>query len=153
MQAFYRDNEPMIRGEYVEASLIVIDDYEQCEALREALTTDEAFAAVSAEISVDASVRERRGDVGLFMPHAGPWGFEDALFDMEVGEQRTFDLNGYCHLVRVRNRVTPPLPAIELVEENIRGLVRRDKERELLQALFDRAQAAVTVTRPPAANP
>ena len=107
----------------------------------------EAFREAARSRSLDTETAAEGGDLGLFMNHAGPHGFESELFSMQPGEMRIFDGPRGCHLVRVTQRNTPPLPPLHDVAPRIRALLETREERALLEALLERAAVTVPVTR------
>ncbi len=81
------------------------------------------------------------------MNHGATSGVAGALFDMAVGEMRVLETEQGCHLVRLTERVTPPLPPLAAVEERLRALLRREQEIRLLRALVEDSARHVTVER------
>jgi len=148
VRAYYAANASVIRGEGVRAAQILLARREACEALARDIDSEQAFREAARARSADRESAARGGDIGLFMNHAGPYGFETELFAMQPGEMRVFQTGRGCHLVRVTGRETPPLPPLAEVAPRIRELLETREERALLGALFERAQARVTVERP-----
>ena len=149
VRKYFDENASVIRGEYVRASEIQLAQREGCEKLRSAIDSEQAFEAAARERSIHKESAERGGDIGLFMNHEGPFGFEIALFEMQPGEMRVFESPQGCHLVRITERVTPPLPPFTDVEPRIRELLRRQQESALLGALLERGEMNLDVERKP----
>lgn len=149
VREFYDEQASAIRGETVRASQIVLASRADCKALSESIDSQAEFGEVARSRSLDAESAARDGDIGRFMNHAGPFGFEEDLFEMEIGEMRVFDSELGCHLVRLTEHDLPPLPPYAEVEPGIRGFLQRQREAELLRELIDRAGEGVSVERFP----
>jgi len=147
VRAYYDANASAIRGESVRAAHIVLARRDQCEALARGIDSDEAFRDAARARSLDRESAARGGDIGLFMNHAGPYGFETALFTMQPGDMQVFETGRGCHLVRITGRETPPLPPLADVAPRIRTLLETGEERALLDALLERARATIDVQR------
>jgi peptidyl-prolyl cis-trans isomerase C len=147
VQKYFQDNASAIRGENVRASEIRLAQKEDCESLMASIDSQQAFEAAARERSMDRRSGERGGDIGLFMNHEGPFGFEAALFEMQKGDMRVFQSAEGCHLVRVTERVTPPLPPLEEVAPRIREILRTQQERALLGELLERGEKGLDVER------
>jgi parvulin-like peptidyl-prolyl isomerase len=145
--AFYELNEGAIRGEYVEVGQIVLGRREECEALRERVDSAATFRSLAEARSLDRASAERGGDLGRFMNHEGPYGFEEKLFEMRTGDLAVFDAPEGCRVVRVNARVTPPLPPLDEVEPRIRDLLRRQQEVTLLRGLIERSSHGLEIER------
>lgn len=146
---FYQTNAGAIRGEHVRASQIVMAKREQCDALRQSIKSLGAFETAAREHSLDQESARLDGDIGRFMNHTGPYGFEVELFDMQVDEMRVFESSKGCHLVRITEHVVPPLPPLREVEPRIRSLLERQQEIDLLSALMERSEKSITLERRP----
>jgi parvulin-like peptidyl-prolyl isomerase len=145
---YYRDNASAIRGENLRASQILLATRGECDVLIATPMTDADFADTARTRSLDRESAARGGDIGLFMNHSGPYGFETELFRMQPGETRAFDTDRGCHLVRVTERETPPLPPLAEVEDRLRAILEARLRRELLERLLARASETVSVERP-----
>ncbi len=149
VQKYYDENASVIRGEYVRASEIQLAQREDCEELGRSIDSEQAFEAAARERSIHKESAEQGGDIGLFMNHEGPFGFEISLFEMQPGEMRVFESPEGCHLVRITERVVPPLPPLGDVAPRIRELLRRQQESALLGALLERGEMNLDVERKP----
>ncbi len=140
VEHYYRENASVIRNENIQVRQIVLPKREACEAIMAQIDSEDTFIALAKSRSLHASSKEG-GDLGRYMRHPGPLGFEEQWFDMQVNEMRIFESPEGCHLVRVVDRVTPALPPLEAVQERIRFVLRRNKEISLLHTLIgERAQ-------------
>ena len=140
VERYYHDNTSVIRNETIRVRQIVLPTREACEALMVKIDSEAAFIELAKTHSQHASAQDG-GDLGRYMRHAGPLGFEEQWFDMAVDEMRIFASPEGCHLVRVVDRITPPLPPLEEVQERIRFILQRNQEISLLRALIgERAQ-------------
>ncbi len=144
---YYIENSSSIRGEYIRASQILMAKLDDCKALMETIDSKETFEAAVAKRSIDKVSVSRKGDMGLFMNHDGPLQFEAQFFDMQPNEMRIFESDAGCHLVRITERVTPPLPPLKDVEVRIREILYTEQERALLGELLDRSERSIKVER------
>ncbi len=140
VEHYYRENASVIRNETIRVRQIVLPTRDACEALMAQIDSEAAFIQLAKNHSVHASAKDG-GDLGRYMQHAGPLGFEEKWFDMAVHEMRIFESPEGCHLVRVVDRITPPLPPLQDVQERIRFILQRNQEISLLHTLIgERAQ-------------
>ena len=146
VERYYRDNASVIRNETIRVRQIVRPRREACEALRAQIDSEATFVALAKRHSLHASAEEG-GDLGRYMRHAGPLGFEEQWFDMQVDDMRIFESPEGCHLVRVVERITPPLPPLEQVRERIRFILQRNQEISLLRALIDERAQGMRIER------
>lgn len=151
---YYKANASVIRDEHVRASQILLKQHGECVTLQATIASDTEFATAAREQSLHRESADKAGDIGLYMNHNGPLGFESRFFEMQPGDMQVFDSADGCHLVRIMERVTPPLPPLEQVAARIRALLEQQQRSELLQALLSRASTKVQVERlRPAAGP
>ncbi|ETW94977.1 MAG: hypothetical protein ETSY1_32535 [Candidatus Entotheonella factor] len=140
VEHYYREHASVIRNETIRVRQIVLPTRDACEALMARIDSEAAFMELAKTHSLHASAKEG-GDLGRYMRHPGPLGFEEDWFDMGVDEMRIFESPEGCHLVRVVDRITPPLPPLEEVQDRIRFILQRNQEISLLRALIgERAQ-------------
>ncbi len=140
VEHYYRENASVIRNETIRVRQIVLPTRDACETLKMQIDSEATFMQLAKVHSLHASAKEG-GDLGRYMRHAGPLGFEESWFDMAVDEMRIFESPEGCHLVRVTDRLTPPLPPLEAVQERIRFILQRNQEISLLRTLIgERAQ-------------
>lgn len=135
IERYYLENASVIRNETIRVRQIVLPTRDACEALMAQIDSEAAFIHLAKTHSRHASAKEG-GDLGRYMRHPGPLGFEEDWFDMHVDEMRIFESPEGCHLVRVVDRVTPPLPPLEEVQDRIRFILQRNQEISLLRALI-----------------
>ncbi|MFT5446951.1 MAG: parvulin-like peptidyl-prolyl isomerase [Gammaproteobacteria bacterium] len=145
---FYKANASAIRDENVRASQILLKQRNECVALKATITSDAEFAAAARKRSLHRASADKDGDIGLYMNHNGPLGFETRFFEMQAGEMQVFESEDGCHLVRIVERVTPPMPPLENVAPRIRTLLGQQLRGDLLKALLAQASAKVQVKRP-----
>jgi len=148
VRKYYEDNASAIRDENVRVSQILLRQHAECASLMTTISSDKQFASAARAHSLHRESADRGGDIGLYMNHSGPLGFETQFFTMQPGEMQIFDSADGCHLVRIIERVTPPMPPFEQVAPRIRSLIERQQQIELLRALLDKASANVEVIRP-----
>ena len=111
------------------------------------IESDADFEAAARGRSLHRESADKGGDIGLYMNHDGPLGFETKFFEMQVGDMRVFESGDGCHLVRIMERVTPPMPPLEQVAPRIRVLIERGQQIKLLRELIEKASATIKVER------
>jgi peptidyl-prolyl cis-trans isomerase C len=146
IRKYYNDNAGAIRDENVRVSQILLERRSECTSLMATIDSDTSFAAAARAHSLHRESADKGGDIGLYMNHNGPLGFETQFFDIEAGDMRVFESADGCHLVRIMERVTPPMPPLEQVAPRIRTLIERQQQTELLGALIEKASATVGIT-------
>lgn len=149
IQAYYRDNESMIRGESVRVRHILRPTSPECEALQQQIDSEATFIRLAATHSLDRKTAPQGGDLGHVMRHPGALGFEPEWFTMQPGEMRIFESSQGCHLVRVAEHSLPPLPPLEQVRERIRFVLQRNQEIKLLRSLIAERSRDMIITRIP----
>ncbi len=147
IQAYYRDHASVIRGEHVRVRHILLKTRQACEAMLAQIDSEATFIEMAKTHSLDATSAAKGGDLGRFMRHPGPLGFEEQWFDMQPEEMRVFVSPQGCHIIRLVERNTPPLPPLEDVRERIQFVLQRDQEIALLRALIDQRGQDMNVER------
>ena len=145
VRRFYDENPGNVRNDHVGVSQIVLGTRAECERMMAEIDSRDAFAEAARSHSLDKETASKGGEIGYFMDHAGPYGFEQALFDMTPGEMAIFDRDDGCHLVRVTERVTPPMPPFENVEPSIREFLEGERRGRLLRELVERSAQGIEV--------
>lgn len=147
VEQYYHDNASAIRSEHVQVSHILLKARVECEVLQKQIKSKEEFAQLAQQRSLHRDSAKNGGDIGSYMNHPGALGFEERFFDMKVGEMGVFKGSDGCHLVRITDRVTPPLPPLAKVSSRIREIITRNREIELLSALIKKSSTYVEVIR------
>ena len=147
IRAYYAEHPSQIRGVTVQARQILLSTKKECERLQHTIQSEGEFMKMATQFSLDPHTAKDGGNLGFFMNHPGPLGFEESLFDMKLGEMQIFETAQGCHLVRVVSRTDPPMPTLAEVEERIRFVLSRNQEIQLLRKLIQRASQTVNVER------
>ena len=148
VKAFYENNESAVRGEVVDVSQILRAERSECESMQSRVNQGESFSVLAGQFSEHAESATNGGALGYFMDHDGPLGFEQTVFRMQPGEMAIFETNEGCHLIKVNERIIPPIPPFENVAGQIEFLLRRQQEIDLLRALVEGAESRVSVQWP-----
>jgi hypothetical protein len=143
--AYYEENLDRVRGAHVRARRIFRAKAKECEPLRAQTGSDEAFADVARRLSQDRATAAEGGDLGPVFPTPGPLGFERELFTMRAGETRVFRDGKGCSLVRVVERIDPPIPSLDEVRDSLRTFLETRREEQLLSDLVAEARKTVKV--------
>lgn len=147
IEQYYRDNASVIRDERVQVSHILMKSRDECEAMLKRINSSEEFAELARQHSLHKDSAEKGGDIGSYMNHPSGLGFEERFFEMKNGDMRVFESSDGCHVVRVTDRITPPMPPLAKVSERIREIIDREKEIELLSSLIESSSRTVEVIR------
>jgi hypothetical protein len=145
VRQYYREHASLVRGEHMRVRDIVLARREECERLRSELHSETDFIEKAKVLSLGKASAPDGGDLGYLMKVRGELGFEPELFDMSPGQMGIFDGPGGCHLVWIVEHIDPPLLPLGVVQQPIREFLQNAQERELLQALVDRAREHVNV--------
>jgi parvulin-like peptidyl-prolyl isomerase len=145
VRRYYTEHPDWVRGEHLRVRQIVRPRRAECEALRDRIASEAAFAALAREQSLDRASAAEGGDLGYLMRVKGELGFEPELFEMRPGEMRVFDSPSGCHLVRAGEYVDPPLPPLEQVRDQLRAFLEEQQEERLLVEWLREAGEAVKV--------
>lgn len=147
IQTYYRDNASVIRGETVRVRHILLPQRTKCEALLVQIDSEATFIELAKTHSLDQSSVQKGGDLGRFMRHPGPLGFEQQWFDMQPGDMRIFESPQGCHIIRLIERETPPMPPLKQMRERIRFVLARNREITLLRTLIDQRARDMHIER------
>ncbi len=115
------------------ASHILLNTAEEAEEIKERLNQGASFEELAENRSKDATSK-KQGDVGYFSKGQLIPEFENACFELEVGETRGVIQTqfGY-HIIKLTDKKSPEVQEFEKVQ----GLIRKELERERKQQLLD----------------
>lgn len=119
--------------ERIRASHILTNTEEEAQRAQEELRAGADFAEVAKRCSKDLT-RDRGGDLGYFKRGQMIPEFERACFNLNVGEVSGVVKTrfGY-HIIKVTDRKSATYHKFEDVEEGIRALISRQRQREKLE--------------------
>jgi peptidyl-prolyl cis-trans isomerase C len=109
------------------------------EELRERAASGEDFSALAGQYSADQGSAQQGGDLGWFERGRMVQPFEEAAFDLEVGEvsdvvETPFGL----HIIKLDDR---EVPSLDEVEEEFRQQVKDERRQASLNAYVDSLEA------------
>lgn len=121
--------------EEVSARHILVATEEEAKAVIAELDGGKAFADVAKEKSTDSN-KDAGGDLGWFGKGRMVPEFEAAAFALEKGAYTKTPVQtqfGF-HVIKLEDKRIAPPPAFDLVEQQVRQLVMRDKYIEVIEA-------------------
>lgn len=115
--------------------------YEKIKLVKNLLEGGEDFAVVAREYSDDTGTKENGGDLGLFERRMMVQEFDEAAFNLKVGEISDIVQTGFgYHIIKVTE--IPDLPTFEEEKDNLRNIYKRlrypDDHRKLISSLRDK---------------
>lgn len=136
----------------IEASHILVEDEETAQDLRQEIEDGADFATIAEANSIDPGSAEQGGELGFFGVGQMVPEFEDAAYNMEVGEisEPIQTTNGW-HIIKVTDkREVEDMPPLEEMEDQLRRQIATEKidqstAQDKLQQLMDDANINVQV--------
>lgn len=136
----------------IEASHILVEDEETAQNLREEIEEGADFATIAEANSVDPGSAEAGGELGFFGTGAMVPEFEEAAYNLEVGEisEPIQTTNGW-HIIKVTDkREVEDIAPLEEMEDELRRQIATEKidqtaAQEKLQQLMDDANIDVKI--------
>lgn len=101
-----------------------------------ALKNGEDFAEVAKRFSDDPGSREKGGDLGFFERRMMVPQFDEAAFNLEVGQlSDVIETSFGLHVIKVTEK--QPYPGYDEDRENLKNLLKRDRYNDLYSELVD----------------
>ncbi|MBS3648050.1 peptidylprolyl isomerase [Pseudaminobacter sp. 19-2017] len=121
----------------VHARHILVKTKEEAEAIIKQIEGGAKFEDIAKEKSGDAGSGAQGGDLGWFGPGQMVPEFEKAAFALGVGEFTKEPVQSQFgwHIIKVEDKRTKQPPAFDVVKEQIRSLMLREKYFELVKSL------------------
>lgn len=131
----------------VEASHILVEDESVAKEIKEKLNNGADFKELAKEYS-NCPSKENGGNLGVFTKGQMVKEFEDAAFNMGVGEisDPVKTQFGY-HIIKVTNKNDESVRTFEEAKPDIERLVRREKEKDLYKHTVERLYKKYNVTK------
>ncbi|RIU92708.1 peptidylprolyl isomerase [Oceanobacillus picturae] len=129
MNDYFDENEASFGTEaQVEASHILVDDEETAKEVLEKLNDGEDFAELVTEYSTDEATLETDGELGFFGSGVMDEAFEEAAFQLEVGEisDPVETAYGY-HIIKVTDKTEAKEAVFEDVKDEIESTLYESK--------------------------
>jgi peptidyl-prolyl cis-trans isomerase C len=147
LRAFYDQNRTqLVTPARVKARHIVVKTRAEAQSVRERLAGGADFATVAAEVSLEASTRDKGGDLGWVPRGVMTRPFEDAIFALAAGQiSEPIETPYGVHIVKIEEVQEPALPAFELVRDDIRIRILQQRRDQLKKQLA--AKIGVTVNQ------
>ena len=147
LRAFYDQNRTqLVTPARVKARHIVVKTRAEAQSVRERLAGGADFATVAAEVSLEASTRDKGGDLGWVPRGVMTQPFEDAIFALAAGQiSEPIETPYGVHVVKIDEVQEPALPAFELVRDDIRIRILQQRRDQLKKQLA--AKIGVTINQ------
>jgi len=148
LRAFYEQNKnDLIRPAQVKARHIVVKTRDEAQGIIKRLRGGADFAAVAAEVSLEAATRAKGGDLGWVPRGVMTKPFEDAIFALAAGQiSGPIETPYGVHVVKIEEIQQPAMPAFELVRDDIRTRILQQRREQLKQQLA--TKIGVTINQP-----
>lgn len=148
---YEKDIAGYVAPEEVHARHILVKTEEEANAILKELAAGGDFQAIAKEKSQDPGSKANGGDLGFFAKGQMVPEFEAEAFALKPGETSAKPIKtqfGY-HIMKVEERRTQPVPALDQVRDQVIQMVERDKYQEALAKM--RGEAKIEILTPPAA--
>ncbi|PCM45470.1 SurA N-terminal domain-containing protein [Marinobacter sp. ANT_B65] len=157
LQAYYEQRSGDLAREERRASHILIEDGadagQTMATIQERLEAGESFEELAKEFSIDTVSAKDGGDLGFAGRGVYDEAFEEALFALDQGQVSGPVKTGFgVHLIRLDDVRRSEVPAIEELEQQLRGELARERAQEkyaeVRAELADSAYAADDLAGP-----
>lgn len=132
----------------IRASHILLDDPDTAQMVLEKLQQGESFEKLAYQYSKDPSAKRNKGDLGYFVWGAMVPEFQEAAFQMEVGEVSppVKSQFGY-HIIKLVDRLPNEARAsLDAMHDEIAQQLQQQKERELMEEFLEEVRQRYTIT-------
>ena len=125
--------------EEINAAHILVDSKELADSIYKMLKNGASFEELAAKYSLDRGTKDRGGDLGWFTAFTMDPDFEKAAFALNPGQfSEPVKTRFGWHIIMVKGkRKNPNLKTFEEEKERITDLLRRKKQRELVDKFLE----------------
>jgi peptidyl-prolyl cis-trans isomerase C len=142
---YEKDIAGFVPPEEVHARHILVKTEDEANAVLKQLADGGNFEAIAKEKSQDPGSKDNGGDLGFFAKGQMVPEFEAEAFALKPGETSTKPVKsqfGY-HIIKVEERRTQPVPALDQVREQVIQMVQRDKYQDTLAKMHSAAKIEI----------
>jgi len=121
LESYFEENRTMFDvAEQIEASHILVEDLDTAEEVVEKLDEGEDFSELALEYSTDTTNAETGGELGFFARNEMVSEFDDAAFEMEVGDvSEPVETEFGYHIIKVTDQVEEETAEYSDVKEDV----------------------------------
>jgi parvulin-like peptidyl-prolyl isomerase/Tfp pilus assembly protein PilF len=124
--------------ERVRASHILVSDSELADDLHQRLLDGEDFAVLAREYSIDTGTSSNGGDLDWFERGDMVPEFEEAAFDLEVGQiSKPIESQYGYHIILLTDRQAAFVPALNDIKDQVRDDYIADQEQERFASWYE----------------
>ena len=136
IEDYFNKNKDLFKQKLsVNASHILVNNSKDANVVLKELKKGRSFEEVAKELSIDPGTKDNGGNLGVFPKGVMIKEFEDAAFDLKVGEVSIPIKSPFgVHIIKVYDRIEEKDADLEESKDKIEELVRREK---LNQAVGD----------------
>ncbi len=131
----------------IRASHILVDDPDTAQMILEKLQAGESFEKLAFEYSKDPSAKRNKGDLGYFVWGAMVPEFQEAAFQMEVGEVSPPVKSDFgYHIIKLVDRLpNEARGSLEQMSEEIAQQLKRNQEKKLMEEFLEEIRERYTI--------
>jgi len=143
----YYDENPHEFKEFadeVKARHILVDNEDEAKEILEKLENDADFEELAKEHSIDPGSKDEGGDLGYFIRGTMVPEFDDAVFNMEVGEISDIVMTPYgYHIIKLEEKTIAPIIEFDEIKDQLEEQLLLNKKHEEFHKEIDKWRKSI----------